>query len=104
LLKLLEVTLFWLVVVAAVLVFVPDSGKGLLLGLAVAGVLSIIAVAFVVQRSDALGFAPHEEMDPAFADTLYRAARSGVMVRAYTCRVNLEEIRIAGRTPFHRQP
>lgn len=61
------------------------------------------AAVFVVQRSDATAFAPHEEMDPAFADTLYRVARSGVTVRAYTCHVDLEEIRIAGRIPFHQQ-
>ncbi|MFO7918118.1 MAG: DNA/RNA nuclease SfsA [Anaerolineae bacterium] len=61
------------------------------------------AAAFVVQRSDAVAFAPHEEMDPAFADILYRVARSGVTVRAYTCHVELEEIRIAGRIPFHKQ-
>lgn len=61
------------------------------------------AAVFVVQRSDATAFAPHEEMDPAFADTLYRVARSGVTVRAYTCHVDLKEIRIAGRIPFPRQ-
>jgi sugar fermentation stimulation protein A len=58
------------------------------------------AVAFVVQRSDATAFAPHAGTDPAFADTLYRVARSGVIVHAYTCHVTLEEIRIAVRIPF----
>lgn len=58
------------------------------------------AVAFVVQRSDAVAFAPHKEMDPAFADTLYRVARSGVIARAYICHVDFEEIRISARIPF----
>jgi sugar fermentation stimulation protein A len=61
------------------------------------------AVAFVVQRSDATAFAPHRGADPAFADTLYRVARSGVTVRAYTCQVTPEEIRIAGRISFRHR-
>ncbi len=62
------------------------------------------AVVFVVQRSDAAAFAPHQATDPAFANTLHHVARSGVMIRAYTCHVDLEEIRITERIPFRPRP
>jgi sugar fermentation stimulation protein A len=44
-------------------------------------------VAFVVQRSDAEGFCPHDESDPDFGRVLRQAARQGVEVYAYACRV-----------------
>lgn len=44
-------------------------------------------VLFVIQRSDALAFAPNHGTDPLFAEALQRAARAGVGVRAVTCRV-----------------
>ena len=50
LLKLLGVGLFWLVVLGAVLVLVPDSGKGLPLGIAAAGALSLIVIAVQLTR------------------------------------------------------
>ncbi len=52
------------------------------------------AVVFVVQRPDAVAFAPHWEADPAFAARLAEASRAGVNVYAYRCRVGLDEIRI----------
>ena len=42
---------------------------------------------FVVQRPDAVRFAPHREADPEFARELVRAAQGGVVVQAYACRV-----------------
>ena len=45
-------------------------------------------VVFVVQRGDAVAFAPNHGTDPAFATALQRAAGAGVRVRAMICRVN----------------
>lgn len=50
LLKLLGVALFWLVVIGAALIFVPDGGTGLALGLAAAGALSLILTAVQLLR------------------------------------------------------
>ncbi|MBC7339006.1 MAG: DNA/RNA nuclease SfsA [Firmicutes bacterium] len=50
------------------------------------------AVVFVVQRSDAICFAPNREADPAFANALEAAARQGVLVLAGKCHVSLHEI------------
>ena len=57
------------------------------------------AVVFVVQRADAQSFAPHDEADPVFRETLRRAADAGVRVLAWTCRVSLEGIGLAERIP-----
>lgn len=57
------------------------------------------AVVFVVQRSDARSFAPHDQADPVFGETLRAAARAGVEVLAWTCRVSLEGITIAEEIP-----
>lgn len=45
-------------------------------------------VVFVVQRGDARAFAPFAARDPEFARVLREAARNGVRVRAYACRVS----------------
>lgn len=52
------------------------------------------AVLFVVQRSDAHSFAPHDAADPAFGDGLRQAAAAGVEVRAYACQVSPYEVRL----------
>ncbi len=52
------------------------------------------AVVFVVQRPDAVAFAPHRQADPVFAALLAEAARAGVGVYAYCCDVRPDEIRI----------
>jgi sugar fermentation stimulation protein A len=52
----------------------------------------LAAVVFVVQRPDALRFSVNRVEDPEFADTLQRAAENGVSVRAFACKVSLEEI------------
>jgi sugar fermentation stimulation protein A len=57
------------------------------------------AVVFVVQRHDAVRFSANRDEDPEFADTLQQAARAGVMVRAFTCHVSLEEIYIDIEVP-----
>ena len=56
-------------------------------------------VAFIIQRPDAQGLAPHEQTDPQFAATLRQAVEAGVEARAFTCRVTLESIAIAGEAP-----
>ena len=57
------------------------------------------AVVFVIQRSDAVGFRPHDASDPEFGRALRAAAASGVEVYAYRCRVTREEIFITERVP-----
>ena len=52
------------------------------------------AVVFVVQRADAVAFRPHAEADPALALALARAARAGVRILAYRCRVTRRMIAI----------
>ncbi len=55
------------------------------------------AVVFVVQRGDARSLRPHEANDPIFAEALRRAARSGVRVLAYACRVTPAGVRLVRR-------
>lgn len=50
------------------------------------------AVIFVVQRDDAEAFSPNDQTDPVFGSALREAARGGVMVRAFLCRVSLAEV------------
>ena len=57
------------------------------------------AVVFVIQRPDARAFRPSEEADPDFCQRLLAAARLGVKVYAYRCRVDRQEIEIADAVP-----
>ena len=57
------------------------------------------AVLFVVQREDALRFAPHDEADPAFGHVLRQGARAGVEVYAWRCRVSQDAIQLIGTIP-----
>ncbi len=50
------------------------------------------AVVFIVQRNDAVAFAPHPTADPDFPAALRRAGACGVLVKAYRCAVRLEGI------------
>ena len=50
------------------------------------------AIVFVVQRDDAAIFAPNDEADPAFGQALRKAAKAGLEVYAYLCRVSPNEI------------
>jgi sugar fermentation stimulation protein A len=57
------------------------------------------AVVFVIQRPDAVRFSPHDRADPVFGATLRAAARAGVGVYAWTCRVSRQAIEIAEPVP-----
>jgi sugar fermentation stimulation protein A len=57
------------------------------------------AVVFLVQRSDARLLAPHAGNDPAFAAALLRAARSGVRIRACSCRITRRGASLLGSIP-----
>lgn len=56
-------------------------------------------VLFVIQRRDAVAFAPNHGTDPVFALLLQRAVRAGVSVRALTCRVTRGGVRLDGCVP-----
>lgn len=56
-------------------------------------------VLFVIQRDDALAFAPNRWTDPLFAEALRRAVRAGVCVRAVTCRVTRRGVWLDGSVP-----
>ncbi len=56
-------------------------------------------VVFIIQRPDALQFAPHVEADPLFSSTLQQAASAGVEIRAFTCDVTLKSIAILAEVP-----
>lgn len=53
------------------------------------------AILFVIQREDAEAFSPNDEMDREFGKALREAAREGVEVYAYACRVTPEEIELS---------
>ena len=57
------------------------------------------AVVFVVQRADALCFAPNWGTDPAFARTLVRVADAGVLMLAYACQVTRIDVTIMHSLP-----
>jgi sugar fermentation stimulation protein A len=57
------------------------------------------AVVFVVQRDDTIRFSPHDEADPAFGQALREAAKAGVEVYAYKCRVSEEEVALDAPLP-----
>ena len=57
------------------------------------------AMLFVVQREDCESFAPADDIDPVYGETLRRAAASGVELFAYGARVSPEELRIERRLP-----
>ncbi|MBI4329666.1 MAG: DNA/RNA nuclease SfsA [Chloroflexi bacterium] len=57
------------------------------------------AVAFVVQRVDAVRFCPDDETDPAFGETLRGAVAEGVKAFAFKCEVSLDGVRITGEIP-----
>ncbi len=59
------------------------------------------AVAFVVQRSDALSLSPHDTADPEFGAALRAAQSAGVEVYAYRCRVSPDEIGLADLLPLN---
>ncbi len=58
-----------------------------------------VAVGFVIQRSDALRFAPHPTADPAFAAALRRVQAEGVEVYAWRCAVDHNAIELTDPVP-----
>jgi sugar fermentation stimulation protein A len=57
------------------------------------------AIVFVVQRDDAGALRPHVVNDPEFAAALGEAARAGVRVLCYGCRVTRQGIGLERRIP-----
>ncbi len=57
------------------------------------------SVVFVIQREDAKSFSPNDAIDPKFGSALREAAKSGVDVWAYTCRVSKESIALNRQVP-----
>ncbi len=58
------------------------------------------AVAFVIQRADAVAFRPNADADPRFCAALEGALAGGVEVYAFKCEVSMTEIRIAAAVPI----
>lgn len=56
-------------------------------------------VVFVVQRPDAVTFAPHADLDPRFAAGLREARARGVEVLCYRCITTVSRLAIAGPVP-----
>jgi len=57
------------------------------------------AVIFVVQRADAVSFAPNDETDPSFGEALRQARKAGVEVSALRCRVTPQAIHLLDKVP-----
>ncbi len=57
------------------------------------------AVLFVIQRADAVAFAPHDLADPLLGTTLREAVAVGVKAWAYRCRVDERSIVLADEVP-----
>jgi|TARA_B100000315_G_scaffold64529_1_gene58564 sugar fermentation stimulation protein A len=62
------------------------------------------AVVFVVQRDDALAFAPNDTADPEFGMALREGIASGVEVFAYGCRVTERSITLGPEIPIRLGP
>lgn len=58
------------------------------------------AVLFVIQRGDAEGFSPNDDVDPEFSRALRLAQIKGLGIYAYKCRVKPNEIELAGQVPI----
>lgn len=58
-----------------------------------------VALLFVIQRDDAEGFSPNDEVDPEFSQALRLAQIKGLSIYAYKCRVKPNEIELAGQVP-----
>ena len=54
---------------------------------------------FVIQMADVLDFAPNDATHPAFGEALREAARRGVEIVAYTCRVTPETVTLDAPVP-----
>lgn len=58
------------------------------------------AIAFVIQREDASAVAPNDATDAQFGVLLRQAREEGVAIYAYSCRVSLQELTLAGEVPL----
>ncbi|MDR1396552.1 MAG: DNA/RNA nuclease SfsA [Desulfarculales bacterium] len=58
---------------------------------------------FVVNRQDVERFAPAEAIDPAYAGALARAARAGVEIAVWQCRVSPEKISLWREIPCGKE-
>jgi sugar fermentation stimulation protein A len=59
------------------------------------------AILFVIQREDVDCFFPNDKIDPDFGQALRAAQLQGVSIYAYRCKVNPEEIELAGQLPVY---
>jgi len=55
---------------------------------------------YLAQRGDCTSFAPCHDIDPTYAKGLIKAARAGVEVLVYGCRVTAREIKVIGPIPL----
>ena len=53
----------------------------------------------MIQMADVLDFAPNDTTHPAFGEALREAARRGVEIAAYTCRVTPETVTLDAPVP-----
>jgi sugar fermentation stimulation protein A len=56
-------------------------------------------VLFLVQRSDAAAFSPNDAMDLPFGQALRRAREAGILLKAWTCRVEPGEVSLGREIP-----
>ena len=82
---------------------VPEHGRsrGLVINMRglIAGIQKLEPAFFVIQMADVLDFAPNDTTHPAFGEALREAARRGVEVAAYTCRVTPETVTLDAPVP-----
>ena len=56
-------------------------------------------VVFIIQRSEVDSFSPNPDIDPAFAQLLNETKSAGVEIRAFACKITLEDISIGSEIP-----
>ncbi len=62
------------------------------------------AVVFVIQRPDAVAFAPNEAADPLFCQALRQAIQQGVEAYACRCHITMRQVQVADLVPVHVAP
>ncbi|MEM6650021.1 MAG: DNA/RNA nuclease SfsA, partial [Pseudomonadota bacterium] len=61
-----------------------------LMGMVAAGDRAVLL--FIIQREDTTGFAPADDLDPAYGKGLREAAAAGVEILAYDCALSVDQI------------
>ncbi|MEM9989194.1 MAG: DNA/RNA nuclease SfsA, partial [Pseudomonadota bacterium] len=61
-----------------------------LMGMVAAGDRAVLL--FIIQREDTTGFAPADDLDPAYGKGLREAAAAGVDILAYDCALSVDQI------------